>query len=138
MATGDNLNVFDQFQIGGKEIRGFENNGIGVRMPNSNDDSLGGTTYFTASAEASMPIPGVPQDAGFRIAVFSDAGTLYGNEVKNSAGAQGVDMAWRASVGAGIVWASPFGPLRFDYAQPILKEDYDKVQQFRFSIANQF
>ncbi|MUO77742.1 outer membrane protein assembly factor BamA [Agrobacterium vitis] len=138
MATGDNLNVFDQFQIGGKEIRGFENNGIGVRMPNSNDDSLGGTTYFTASAEASMPIPGVPQDAGFRIAVFSDAGTLYGNEVKNSAGAQGTDMAWRASVGAGIVWASPFGPLRFDYAQPILKEDYDKVQQFRFSIANQF
>ncbi|WP_429944001.1 outer membrane protein assembly factor BamA [Agrobacterium vitis] len=138
MATGDNLNVFDQFQIGGKEIRGFENNGIGVRMPNSNDNSLGGTTYFTASAEASMPIPGVPQDAGFRIAVFSDAGTLYGNEVKNSAGAQGVDMAWRASVGAGIVWASPFGPLRFDYAQPILKEDYDKVQQFRFSIANQF
>ncbi|MBF2715899.1 outer membrane protein assembly factor BamA [Agrobacterium vitis] len=138
MATGDNLNVFDQFQIGGKEIRGFENNGIGVRMPNRNDDSLGGTTYFTASAEASMPIPGVPQDAGFRIAVFSDAGTLYGNEVKNSAGAQGTDMAWRASVGAGIVWASPFGPLRFDYAQPILKEDYDKVQQFRFSIANQF
>ncbi|MCF1471379.1 MULTISPECIES: outer membrane protein assembly factor BamA [Rhizobium/Agrobacterium group] len=138
MATGDNLNVFDQFQIGGKEIRGFENNGIGVRMPNRNDDSLGGTTYFTASAEASMPIPGVPQDAGFRIAVFSDAGTLYGNDVKNSGGAQGEDMAWRASVGAGIVWASPFGPLRFDYAQPILKEDYDKVQQFRFSIANQF
>ncbi|BCH62805.1 outer membrane protein assembly factor BamA [Agrobacterium vitis] len=138
MATGDNLNVFDQFQIGGKEIRGFENNGIGVRMPNRNDDSLGGTTYFTASAEASMPIPGVPQDAGFRIAIFSDAGTLYGNDVKNSGGAQGEDMAWRASVGAGIVWASPFGPLRFDYAQPILKEDYDKVQQFRFSIANQF
>ncbi|OLP43649.1 outer membrane protein assembly factor BamA [Rhizobium oryziradicis] len=137
MATGSNLNVFDQFQIGGKEIRGFKNNGIGPRMP-TNEDPLGGTTYFTASAEASMPVPGVPQDAGLRLAVFSDAGTLYGNDVKNSAGVQGSDMEWRASVGAGIIWASPFGPLRFDFAQPVVKQSYDKVQQFRFSIANQF
>jgi outer membrane protein insertion porin family len=137
MATGSNLNVFDQFQIGGKEIRGFKNNGIGPRMP-TNEDPLGGTTYFTASAEASMPIPGIPQDAGLRFAVFSDAGTLYGNDVKNSGGVQGSDMEWRASVGAGIIWASPFGPLRFDFAQPVVKQSYDKVQQFRFSIANQF
>jgi outer membrane protein insertion porin family len=44
----------------------------------------------------------------------------------------------RASLGAGIVWASPFGPLRFDYAVPVMKESYDKKQNFRFSIANQF
>ncbi|MDQ0457283.1 outer membrane protein assembly factor BamA [Rhizobium paknamense] len=138
LPTGDNLNIFDQFQLGGKEIRGFENNGIGPRMTGFKDDALGGTTYFTVSAEASAPMPFVPQDAGLRIAVFSDAGTLYGNKVANSAGVQGEDMAWRASVGAGIVWASPFGPLRFDYAEPIVKEDYDRVQQFRFSIANQF
>ncbi|MGG7519212.1 outer membrane protein assembly factor BamA [Allorhizobium undicola] len=139
MPTGDNLNIFDQFQIGGKEIRGFKNNGIGPRMNGFKDDALGGTTYFTASAEASVPMPFVPQDAGLRIAVFSDAGTLYGNKVSVTGGSvNGEDMSWRASVGAGIVWASPFGPLRFDYAQPVLKEDYDRVQQFRFSIANQF
>ncbi|HBF30327.1 outer membrane protein assembly factor BamA [Rhizobium sp.] len=137
MATGDHLNVFDQFQIGGKEIRGFKNTGIGPRMP-KDEDPLGGTTYFTASAEASAPMPGIPQDAGVRIALFGDAGTLYGNDVKNSSGVQGEDMAWRASLGAGIVWASPFGPLRFDFAQPVVKQSYDKVQQFRFSIANQF
>lgn len=136
MGTGDDLNIFDQFMIGGKEIRGFENGGIGPRMPNG--DALGGTTYFTASAEASMPIPGVPQDFNLRAAFFADAGTLYGNDVGNSAGAVGTDMSLRASVGAGIIWISPFGPLRFDYAVPVAKEDFDETQEFRFSMANQF
>ncbi|MCM2472270.1 outer membrane protein assembly factor BamA [Rhizobium sp. CG5] len=136
IGTGDNLNIFDQFMIGGKEIRGFENGGIGPRM--ANGDALGGTTYFTASAEASMPIPGVPQDFNLRAAFFADAGTLYGNDVANSAGVQGTDMSLRASVGAGIIWISPFGPLRFDYAIPVMKEDFDETQEFRFSMANQF
>ncbi len=134
--TGDKLNVFDQFTLGGRQVRGFESDGIGPRMPNS--DTLGGTTYFTASAEVSAPMPAVPEDFGLRAAVFADAGTLYGNEVANSAGALGTSSSWRASVGAGITWASPFGALRFDYAVPVVKEDYDQEQRFRFSMANQF
>ena len=139
IATGDNLNVFDQFTLGGREIRGFESNGIGPRIANANGDALGGTTYVYASAEASFPLPGVPQDLGLRGAVFADGGTLFGNEV-NTLGdpVNGVDSAMRASVGASIVWASPFGPLRVDYAFPVLKEDYDKEQRFRFGISNQF
>jgi outer membrane protein insertion porin family len=134
--TNGNLKPFDQFMIGGNEIRGFERQGIGPRMPNG--DALGGQTYFTVSAEASMPVPGVPQDFNLRAAAFADAGTLFGNDVQNSSGALGTDMTWRASVGAGIVWVSPFGPLRFDYAVPVKKEEFDKQQRFRFSIANQF
>jgi outer membrane protein insertion porin family len=133
---GGNLNVFDQFQIGGKEIRGFENNGIGPRMPNG--DALGGTTYITASAEASFPLPGIPTDLNLRGAVFADAGTLFGNEVSGASGAEGTNASLRASVGLGIVWGSPFGAIRFDYAVPVLKEDFDKTQNFRFGIANQF
>jgi outer membrane protein insertion porin family len=41
-------------------------------------------------------------------------------------------MHIRASVGAGILWASPFGPIRFDFAVPLLKEQYDRKQFFRF------
>jgi outer membrane protein insertion porin family len=134
--TGDSLNVFDQFTFGGRQVRGFENDGIGPRMPNG--DTLGGTTYFNASAEVSVPMPAVPEDFGLRASFFADAGTLYGNEVANSAGAKGTDSALRASVGAGVTWASPFGALRFDYAMPVAKEDYDEVQRFRFSMANQF
>lgn len=135
VALGDNLNVFEQFKIGGKDIRGFDNSGIGPRM---GDDSIGGTTYFTASAEATFPLPMVPQDLGFRGAVFADAGTLFGSELASDAGAEGTSMSLRASVGAGLVWNSPFGALRVDYAVPVAKEDFDETQEFRFSMANQF
>ena len=128
--------MFDQFTLGGRQVRGFENDGIGPRMRNG--DTIGGTTYFTASAEVTAPLPVVPEDFGLRAAFFADAGTLYGNEVANTAGIQGTSSAWRASVGAGITWASPFGALRFDYAVPVMKEDYDQEQRFRFSMANQF
>ena len=136
VGTGDSLNIFDQFMVGGRQIRGFENNGIGPRMPNG--DAIGGTTYFTASAEVTFPMPAFPEDFGLRAALFADAGTLYGNEVSNASGVVGTDAAIRASVGAGIQWASPFGSIRFDYAVPVVKEDFDEEQQFRFSMANQF
>jgi outer membrane protein insertion porin family len=138
MGTGDNLNVFDQFTIGGRQIRGFKNDGIGPRTV-EHSDALGGTTYFNASAEMSMPMPAVPEDIGLRLAAFADAGTLYGSDVdKLGADVEGTGMSWRASVGAGVMWASPFGNLRFDYAVPVVKEDFDETQEFRFSMANQF
>ncbi|AXV15362.1 outer membrane protein assembly factor BamA [Neorhizobium sp. SOG26] len=137
-ATGDRLRVFDQFTLGGRQVRGFENDGIGPRTVD-HGDPLGGTTYFTASAEMTMPMPAIPEDFGLRAAVFADAGTLYGNKVDlGTSTAQGTDMTWRASVGAGIMWASPFGNIRFDYAHPVVKEDFDETQEFRFSMANQF
>ncbi len=137
-ATGDNLNVFDQFTLGGRQVRGFDNNGIGPRTKDDGD-ALGGTTYFTVSADASMPMPAVPEDIGLRLAAFADAGTLYGNDVKgSSADIEGTGMSWRASVGVGVMWASPFGNIRMDYAIPVLKEDFDETQEFRFSMANQF
>lgn len=137
MPTSGDLKVFDQFMIGGKQIRGFENGGIGPRM--NNGDALGGTSYITASAETTFPMPGIPQDFGLRGALFADAGTLFGNEVDTGGEGHSTTSAkLRASLGVGVTWASPFGPLRFDYAVPVMKEDYDKTQNFRFSIANQF
>ena len=47
-------------------------------------------------------------------------------------------MEWRASVGAGLIWASPFGPLRVDYAVPVVKEDTDEVQEFNFGMSTRF
>ncbi|MCA1492800.1 outer membrane protein assembly factor BamA [Sinorhizobium alkalisoli] len=137
--TSGSMEVFDQFQLGSNDIRGFERNGIGPRV--NNGDALGGTTYFTASAEASFPLPGIPRDSGFRGAFFVDAGTLYGNDVElTGAGefARGTDASLRASVGVSLIWASPFGPLRVDYAVPVAKEDFDKVQNFKFGINSSF
>jgi outer membrane protein insertion porin family len=50
----------------------------------------------------------------------------------------GSDAALRASVGIGILWKSPLGPVRFDLAEAILKESYDKTELFRFSIGTRF
>ncbi len=136
VSTGDSLHVFDQFTFGGRQVRGFKNDGIGPRV---GEDAIGGTTYFNASAEVTMPMPAVPEDFGLRAALFADAGSLYGNDVPVASGTvNGTDSSLRASVGAGVSWASPFGALRFDYAVPVAKEDYDEEQRFRFSMANQF
>ncbi len=137
--TGGEMEVFDQFQLGSNEIRGFERMGVGPRS-GKYDDAIGGTTYFTASAEATFPLPGLPRDSGFRGAVFVDAGTLYGNDVTVRADdrVRGTDASLRASVGVGLLWASPFGPLRVDYAVPIAKEDYDRTQNIKFGISSQF
>ncbi|WP_075288866.1 outer membrane protein assembly factor BamA [Pararhizobium arenae] len=137
--TSGDLEVFDQFQIGPNELRGFERNGIGPRS-DKYDDAIGGTTYFTASAEATFPLPGIPRDSGFRGAIFADAGTLYGNDVDTRADDDivGTDMSIRASVGVGLLWASPFGPLRVDYAIPVAKEDFDRVQNIKFGISSSF
>jgi outer membrane protein insertion porin family len=134
--NGEDLNVFDQFAIGGTEIRGFEDAGIGPRT--SNGDSLGGTKYFTASIETSMPTPGVPQDIGLRSSIFVDAGTLYGNTADLFGDTLKDGSALRASAGVGLTWASPFGVINVSYAMPFLKQDYDKVQNFRFGFGNQF
>jgi outer membrane protein insertion porin family len=136
--NGGNLNVFDQFYLGSDDIRGFANSGIGPRMK-FHDDPLGGTTYFTASAEVTFPLPGVSQDSGFRGGFFLDAGSLYGNDVKITKGTLlGDDLNLRASAGASLIWASPFGPLRVDYAVPFLKQDYDIQQRLKFGISTSF
>ncbi|MCR4267308.1 outer membrane protein assembly factor BamA [Nitratireductor sp. ZSWI3] len=133
-AWDGDLRVFDHFSSSDRIIRGFDYNGIGP-YDATTKDHLGGKTYFNASAEAQFPFPILPESFGLRGAVFADAATLYGSDV---AGAIGTDMNWRASVGAGLIWASPFGPLRVDYAVPVVKEDSDEVQNFNFGISTRF
>ena len=136
--TSGDLRVFDQLFVGGETIRGFKAQGIGPR--DQFGDALGGTTYFNATAEIGFPIPIVPRDFGLRGAVFADAATLYGSGLVNEGGAgvDGLNMEWRASVGGSLIWASPFGPLRFDLGFPVVKEEFDETQVFRFGTSGRF
>lgn len=138
-AWGDEpLRIFDHFNSNDRIIRGFKYNGIGpyeVVNAGGSRDYLGGTTYFHGTVEAQFPIPVLPESIGLRGAVFADAATLYGNDY---ADALGTDMEWRASVGASLIWASPFGPLRVDYAEPVVKEDTDRIQHWNFGISTRF
>ena len=144
--TNGNVRMLDNFQMGPNLVRGFEPMGIGPRdmTPGTTNDALGGTKYWGASAELQMPFWFLPKEAGLKGAVFADAGSLWGYEGVTSYLGQNVDLAdtnkmrIRSSVGVGLIWASPFGPLRFDYAVPISKVTGDRVQEFRFGGGTSF
>jgi outer membrane protein insertion porin family len=151
---GKDLRMLDHFQMGPNLVRGFQTAGIGPRdmTPGTSGDALGGTMYWGASVEAQFPIFGVPKDFGMRVALFADAGSVWdyrGPRVFPSTGTSvttidpftGKDtdaMTVRSSVGAGLIWDSPFGPIRIDYAWPLTKDPNDRVQQLRFSGGTKF
>lgn len=140
------LRMLDHFQMGPNLVRGFAPAGIGPRdlTSGTNQDALGGTMYWGASLEAQTPFHFIPKDVGIKGAVFADAGSLWGYKGPTSWDYTGETLtlantnAIRASVGAGLIWNSPFGPLRFDYAIPLMKQGYDRVQQFRFGGGTRF
>ncbi|WP_061936240.1 outer membrane protein assembly factor BamA [Aureimonas sp. AU22] len=135
-SLGDDLRVFDNFFKGQDIVRGFKYQGLG---PRQNGVAIGGTNYVNATAEATFPLPLVSRDFGFRGAAFADAGSLWGvDNVGDQLGIQGDDFALRASAGVGLIWASPFGPLRVNYAVPLAKEDYDRTQEFSFGFSSRF
>lgn len=146
----NNYRAMDNFFQGGSQIRGFRGNGFGPRDPMTGD-ALGGLYYWNATAEVNFPAPFLPESYGIRGALFADAGQLWGVDDASRAAVLAAslgatssalgnvdDNGLRASVGASIIWNSPFGPLRFDYAEPIIREDYDKIRRFSFGISTRF
>lgn len=138
--------TLDNFFQGSKHIRGFDNYGFGPRDPVTGD-ALGGMYYWNATAEISFPFPFLPDSLGVRGAIFADAGQLWGLDdtgrtaILTNTGAAATqldDNTLRASVGGSIIWVSPFGPLRFDYAVPISQAPWDKTREFNFGISSTF
>lgn len=135
----DSIAINDRFFIGGDTLRGFRSSGIGPRdLTTTAEDALGGKYFARGSVELTMPL-GLPEEIGVKGHVFTDAGSLWGNNVTPLPGETFVDDATiRLASGVGLSWRSPLGPLRVDLAFPILKEDYDKTQQFRLSFGTRF
>ncbi|WP_406604390.1 outer membrane protein assembly factor BamA [Bartonella gliris] len=140
----EGVRIFDMFKVNSDMIRGFKYNGIGPRQVSNKGEVyfLGGTTYMNATAEVQFPIPVVPEGLGLRGALFADVVTLYGNNYKpafqGEAPVTNVKSAWRSSAGVSLMWDSPFGPLRFDYAWPISKQIGDNIQKLNFGISTKF
>ena len=136
---GEDVRLLDVFYRGGETVRGFDKAGYGPRDLLTGD-ALGGKTYWAATAEVRFPLPYVSEALGMSGAVFADAGSLF--NAAEGASVPGVlladDASVRASVGASILWSSPLGPLRFDYAFPLAKENYDEIQRFRFGASTKF
>jgi outer membrane protein insertion porin family len=130
----DVVPLTDRFYVGGDNLRGFETAGIGPRDLTT-DDSIGGNKYYTATAEIQFPL-GLPDEIDLQGAVFTDAGSLW--DISDPFPSLTDSGSIRVSVGVGVAWRSPFGPIRVDLSKAIVKEDYDKTELFRFNFGTRF
>jgi len=140
---GQQLPLLDGFFGGPQLVRGFAPNGFGPRdiTPGTTQDNIGGNIYWTTSAELQAPMPLVSADAQLKVALFSDAGSLWATNASSAASLASLSpsqqiansRAIRASVGGSLIWDSPFGALRVDYAYPVAKQSYDVTQRLNFS-----
>jgi len=134
IGLGQDVSIAERFFIGGHSFRGFEKAGIGPRDVSS-DDALGGNQYYVGSVELTFPT-GLPEDLGLRAFLFSDVGSLWNVD---ASGAEVKDVnSIRASLGIGVEFVTAFGRVRVDAAEPVLKEDFDKTELFRFSFGTRF
>ncbi|MBF0185336.1 MAG: outer membrane protein assembly factor BamA [Magnetococcales bacterium] len=128
---GDNLPLFERFFLGGSSsLRGFMPAGIGPRT--TQGDSYGGVHFEQLNTEIFFPMLGM-SDKGLKGLVFLDAGYLGDRDLPSSISDAG---GIRVSSGVGIHWNSPFGPLRFTFGTPLVKEPNDKTRVFDFSIGS--
>jgi outer membrane protein insertion porin family len=152
---GEDVRLTDLFFKGGETIRGFERAGYGPRdactnpisgitVPICSKDSLGGELFWATTAEVRFPFPYVPDSLGMQGAVFVDAGSLWQpsglaeTAVANEGSFILDSSAVRLSTGFSLIWQSPLGPLRADFAEALLKEDFDRTEFFRFGASSNF
>jgi len=131
---GRQVAIEDRYFVGGDNLRGFAQGGIGPRDIASND-SLGANAYWLGSLQLSMPL-GLPKEFGISGHVFTDFGSAWNVDAKGPTVADVNSV--RVSAGYGFSWDSPLGPLRIDFALPVVREPFDKKEFFRVGFGSQF
>ncbi|HSI55285.1 MAG TPA: outer membrane protein assembly factor BamA, partial [Ramlibacter sp.] len=123
--------VFKNFYSGGLgSVRGFEQGTLGPK--DVTGSVIGGAKKITLNGEVITPFPGAGNDRSLRLFAFADAGNVYGEQ-------QEFDLSLlRASVGVGLSWISPIGPLRVAAAYPVRKFPGDRIQKMQFQIGTSF
>ncbi len=134
--NGGSVHSVEAFTPGSQLIRGFEGRGFGPRL--GTGEYVGTTMFAGISGEIEFPIPGLPESYGLSGAVWADAAWI--GDSSNIIGGGGAvatsnDQPWRTSVGASLIWDSPFGPLRGDFAHVLNKSTDDRTQMFQFTIS---
>ena len=140
IGIGQDVRINNRFYLGGDSFRGFKTGGIGPRdLASEDEDALGGNFSYVGTAEISFPL-GLPNEFGILGRVFTEAGSLI--DTDHLAARKGADVVARGSLrlsaGAGLSWRSPLGPIRLDFAEALLKEDFDETEVFRFSFGTRF
>jgi outer membrane protein insertion porin family len=141
---GKEYPFFKNFYLGGvNTVRGYRQSSIGPvclatdlkcgSLSSSSINSfLGGNKQIIANAELFMPVPFIKNNDQFRLSAFIDAGSVYGSN-------QSLNLNdIRYSAGVGILWVSPFGPLKLVFAKPFNNQITDKTESIQFQMGQQF
>ena len=139
---GYSTTVNDRFFRAGT-MRGFQPSGVGPRdLSSANGDALGGNFYAVAHLESEFPL-GLPEEYGLKGGAFVEVGSVWGLSPSEKAKLTGAAVATtnanlRSVIGLSVFWKTPIGPLRFDFTHALKKENYDKEQNFNFTISTKF
>ncbi len=128
--SGDDIKLSERLYIPGRKLRGFESGKIG---PKDGSDFVGGN--YVSTINATTTIPKILENVqSVDIVMFADAANIWGVDYDSSLDKNGI----RSSIGIGLDWLTPVGPLTFSLAQPITKEPTDIEETFRFNIGTSF
>ena len=128
---GNPFPVFKNFYGGGLgTVRAFEQGSLGVVDPTG--AYIGGSKRFNLNTELYFPVPGTGNDRSLRIFAFGDVGNVWRDGEKITA------ESLRSSVGLGLSWISPVGPLKLSWGKPLQVQRNDRIQRFQFQIGTAF
>ncbi len=129
--SDDDIKLSERLFIPGSRLRGFERSKVG---PKDGSDFIGGN-YLTAINFTST-IPKLFENSqNMDFVAFMDVANIWGVDYDNSIDEKN-DV--RSSIGIGLNWLTPIGPLSFSYAEPITKNPSDIIEKFRFNLGTTF
>jgi outer membrane protein insertion porin family len=134
VGLGKDVRIIDRFFLGGDSLRGFEASGVGPRDLTTND-SIGGNWFYKSTLGVTFPL-GLPNEFGLRGRMFTDAGSIGSNDSNVASITDTASL--RMSVGTGILWDSPIGPVNIDFTKTLLKEDFDQTEFLKFGFGARF
>jgi outer membrane protein insertion porin family len=150
LGSDDPYPFYENFYSGGLgSVRGYTGNTLGpktTKRGDGDDDTLGGNVLVEGSAELIYPFPWVEDRRSLQTSVFLDGGNTFLTDCYEvvpgdgpSSCNSGVNLDdMRYSVGLGLSWLTPVGPLTFSVAKPLNEEDGDDPQVFQFSLGQTF
>uniref|UniRef100_A0A7V6A4U1 Outer membrane protein assembly factor BamA n=1 Tax=Desulfobacca acetoxidans TaxID=60893 RepID=A0A7V6A4U1_9BACT len=122
---------YELFYLGGIDtIRGFRYATISPRDPVTHD-RVGGNKFFQVNTEWRFPVPRL-KNYGIVGLVFFDCGNVYGSSARL------ITPNVRTSLGGGIRWFSPMGPLRVEWGYNLDKKSYEQQSAWEFTIGGSF
>lgn len=142
---GQRVRINDRFFLGNPRFRGFDVAGVGP-IDSLTGQFLGGNIFYVGTAGVAIPLGDFADELGFQLSAYVDVGTLYQAELPLfDQNGDPVDTtfvvdssALRMSVGIGLTWDSPFGPVRLDIAKAIMKQPFDRTQTIQFNVGTRF